>query len=79
MSTVNPHNVTVLRFTEANLLDKLDSLKNDYPVAISLTYGELEELAQWIKAEVSLRDVVDVTVRLFLENLEGRAYSKGGR
>ena len=72
--TTTPHHVTLYNFTEAHLRDVLDTLgDNEYPIAKSLTHGEVEELGDWIRALAGeFKELVGMQARMFLETVEGR-------
>jgi hypothetical protein len=64
-------------FTEGDLRDMLDTLGNEeYPIAKSLTHGEIKELGEWVTSFFSgeaVQDGLDVVMRMFLEEVQGRA------
>lgn len=69
-------------FDTLQLKSKLDTLGDEeYPVAKTLTHGEILELGEWITAFFASEGVqgdLDVQVRMFLEEVQGRA-EKGAR
>jgi len=73
MSNEDSRNDPLIGFTEVNLIDMLDTLKDEYPIAESVTYGELEELGTWITdLYPEVLDLINVKLRMFLETVEGR-------
>ena len=63
----------LINFTEKNLQWTLDVLKDVYPIAGSLTWGELESLKEDILADTRLFSIIssriDELAEMFLEHL----------
>lgn len=63
-------------FDILQLKSKLNTLGDEeYPIARSLTHGEILELGEWVTTFFTSNAVqgdLDVQIRMFLETIEGR-------